>query len=152
MNGDIEELLGRLADAGLAGKAGYDAMWKRGERRHVRMWIRHNYACGYCEENLIAGLIPIFSAQLDHLLPQSTYSHLRDVEDNWVLACFPCNQLKRNFDPWKRLPIATTGPSASDLAAIREALMRVCRDHLRPLRDQWNAMRERVAMAIANRG
>jgi len=134
-----ERLVGQLLRAGLAGKP-----WRLGASRHVRMWVRHEYKCGYCDENLLTDLPRMMSSQLDHLLPKQKYKNLRDVEDNWVLACFRCNQLKGEFDPWKLLTSPIDSPTPENIASYRHALIEISRNHLKPLRDEQQAMHSRV--------
>lgn len=138
-----EGLVAQLLRAGLAGKTGLAGQpWRRGASRHVRMWVRHEYKCGYCGENLLTDLPRMMSSQLDHLLPKRKYPYLRDVEG--VLACFRCNQLKRNFDPWKSLTSPVDSPTPENIASYRHALIEISRNHLEPLRDEQQTMRSRV--------
>lgn len=136
-----EALVKELRKLGLAGKP---HKGEEGDPLHVRMWVRQEYKCGYCGENLLTDCIRIFSAQLDHLLPRGKYPWLAEVEDNWVLACFPCNQLKRDFDPWKQYKGADVSPEPEDITICRDRLIEISRNHLDRLRYSWNSMRTSV--------
>lgn len=140
-----EGLVTQLLRAGLAGKLGLAGKsWKLGKPEHVRMWVRHEYKCGYCGQNLLTDVPRMMSSQLDHLLPKRDYSGLHNVEDNWVLACFCCNQIKRDFDPWKWLTSSVDKPTRENIAFFRQALIEISRDHLKPFRDQQQELHERV--------
>lgn len=122
MKPDEELFVSKLWESGLSGKAHLD---QKGDLRHARLWVRDEFKCAYCDEPLLFDFIRFFSSQLDHLLPQAKYPHLKDVEENWVLACFPCNQLKRAFDPWKELKGLETIPDRSELLANRVLLIAI---------------------------
>ena len=140
-----EELVARLLTAGLSGKVGLvGKSWNLGKSEHVRMWVRHEYKCGYCDENLLTDALRMISSQLDHLLPQSKYKGLKDVEDNWVLACYCCNQIKRHFDPWKSLTSSVDVPTRENIAFFRQALIEISRIRLKPFREQQQQVHERV--------
>jgi hypothetical protein len=140
-----EELVAQLLRAGLAGKLGLAGkQWKLGKPEHVRMWVRHEYKCGYCDENLLTDVLRMISSQLDHLLPKKWYEGLQNEEDNWVLACFCCNQLKRDFDPWKLLMRSADLPTRENIAGYRHELIEISRNYLKPLRGQQQAMYARV--------
>ena len=136
-----EKLVTQLWEAGLAGKP---HRHEKGDRRHIRMWISHQFECGYCGENLLTDVVRMFSAQLDHLVPRAKYRELEYVEENWVLACSLCNQLKHGFDPWKELNGDATAPTIRDIENNRDTLVHVSKKYLRKLRDEWSAMRLRV--------
>ncbi len=147
MNPDDKLLVDLLWESGLSGKA---HLSQKGDSRHVRLWVRDEFKCAYCDEPLLTDLIRFFSAQLDHLLPKSKYPHLEDIEGNWVLACFPCNQLKRAFDPWKEFNGPETKPERGDVLVNRGVLIEVCRKYLQARRKGWNDMRQRVITITTN--
>ncbi len=95
------QLIEKLSKAGLSSTFGK----KPGDPKWVYIWIRDNFHCGYCDAFLLENVITLYSAQIDHLLPRSKYKHLSwiDKNVNYVLACFCCNQIKRNFDPLSRI-------------------------------------------------
>ncbi len=147
-----EELVARLLTAGLSGKVGLVGKpWDLGKSEHIRMWVRHEYNYGYCGENLLTDVPRMMSSQLDHLLPQWKYPDLYNVEDNWVLACFCCNQLKRDFNPWDSLASPVDLPTRQNLAGYRHALIEITRNRLKPFRDQQKEMHERV-ISILSKG
>jgi hypothetical protein len=90
----IDELVEGLTRAGLSGKWGEPS-----NPRWVRIWARDQWRCGYCGEDLLKDVIRMHSAQIDHLLPASPYPEYRDTDKNFVLSCYCCNQIKRDFDP-----------------------------------------------------
>jgi len=147
-----EGLVAQLLRAGLAGKLGLAGQpWRRGDPLHVGMWVRHECKCGYCGENLLTDVPRMMSSQLDHLLPKRKYPDLDKVEDNWVLACFCCNQIKRDFDPWKSLTTSIDLPTRENIAFFRQVLIEISRDHLKPFRDQQQELYERV-ISILSKG
>ncbi|THJ24073.1 MAG: HNH endonuclease [Nitrospira sp. CG24E] len=149
-NAGPEGLIAQLLEAGLAGKPGIGGKpWRLGLCQHVRMWVRHGYRCGYCDEDLLSDLPRMMSAQLDHLLPKKEYPDLRDAEDNWVLACFRCNQLKRTFNPWKSLPGSVGSPTRENIASYRHALIEASWKNLEQRRDEQRAMHLRVTSILA---
>ena len=148
MKPNDELLVGKVWESGLSGKAHLN---QKGDLRHARLWVRDEFKCVYCDEPLLGDFIRFFSSQLDHLLPQATYPHLKEIEENWVLACFPCNQLKRAFDPWKELKGPETRPELSELISKRGLLIEECRRYLQPRRKKWNDMHQRV-IAVTNGG
>ena len=142
---DPEGMVAKLLKAGLAGKVGLVGKpWRLGQSKHVRMWVRHEYKCGYCDENLLTDALRMISSQLDHLLPQGRYPDLKEAEDNRVLSCYCCNQIKSDFDPWKSLKSSVDLPTDENVAFFRQVLIKISRDHLKPFRDQQQEMHERV--------
>ena len=149
---DPEGLVAQLLKAGLSGKVGLvGKSWNLGKSEHVRMWVRHEYKCGYCGENLLTDVPRMMSSQLDHLLPKWKYPDLYNVEDNWVLACFCCNQIKRHFDPWKSLTSSIDVPTRENIAFFRQVLIEISRIRLKPFREQQQEMHERV-ISILSKG
>ncbi|KPK48103.1 MAG: hypothetical protein AMS22_15850 [Thiotrichales bacterium SG8_50] len=68
----------------------------------------------------------MFSAQVDHLLPKSRYPEYADTEANYVLSCYCCNQIKRDFDPLNARPEL----KEAALDKCRDALIEVCRQYI----------------------
>ncbi len=142
---DPEGLVAQLLKAGLAGKVGLVGKpWRLGQSKHVRMWVRHEYKCGYCGESLLTDVLRMMSSQLDHLLPQKKYPYLKEVEDNWVLACFCCNQLKRDFNPWESLTSPVDQPTPQNIASYRHTLIEISQRNLELRRGQQQEMRTRI--------
>lgn len=94
----IDQLVEDLCHAGLSGKYGEQIH----DNRWVKIWVRDAFHCVYCNANLLADVIRLSSAQIDHLLPKTKYREFEDFDDNLVLSCFCCNQIKRTFDPLKK--------------------------------------------------
>jgi hypothetical protein len=64
---------------------------------------------------------------MDHLLPKSKYPEYRDVDANWVLACYCCNQLKRDFEPLHKLgEKARAEIKPENMDAYRGELVEAC--------------------------
>ena len=123
-----DKLLRDLSAAGLSGKFG-----KPGELVNVRVWVRDRFQCVYCGEDLLKDRIRMTSAQVDHLLPRSKYSDYVDLMANRVLACFCCNQIKRNFDPLEKLGDEVRNKiSPVTLDDFRPLLLEKCQEYLRP--------------------
>jgi hypothetical protein len=137
----FEKLINELLEAGLSGKPGV-----KGDPRHVKMWLRDECKCVYCGENILCDLVRLTSAQLDHILPKSKYPDYKEEESNWVLACFCCNQIKRNYDPWTELPeeIKSMGLSVESLMNNRNLLIEKCREHLKPHLEKRKNIRNNI--------
>ena len=116
-----DDLVEDLSEAGLTSKWG-----ERGDPKWVRIWVRDRWSCVYCNEGLLNHLIGMFSAQVDHLLPKSRYPEYADTEANYVLSCYCCNQIKRDFDPLNVRP--ELKEAALDMC--RDALIEVCRQYI----------------------
>lgn len=143
MNFDKESLADQLWKSYLSGKP---HLKQTGDRRHIDLWIRYKYRCGYCGAPLLSDIIKFYSSQLDHLLPKADYKypHLKDIPENWVLSCFCCNQIKRTFDPWEKLMGKIKPPEPSDIIANREALLQECRKYINEKKEIWIATLEKV--------
>jgi hypothetical protein len=136
----FENLINELLEAGLSGKPGV-----KGDPRHVKMSLRDECKCVYCGEDILNDLIRLTSAQLDHLLPKSAYPAYKDNENNWVLACFCCNQIKRNFDPSTQLSEEKKSTlSPETLPTYRDELIEICRSYLKPFLDAREAIRNNI--------
>lgn len=122
-----EDLINKLSKAGLTGKWG-----EPGNLKWVRIWVRDQWQCTYCGEELLTDVIRMVSAQVDHLLPASRYPEFRDTDANYVLSCYCCNQIKRDFDPlkdheeWKDAP----------LEGHRDELIEISRTHIESRREK----------------
>ena len=114
-------LVDELSKAGLTGKRG-----EPGDPKWVRIWVRDCCRCVYCGEYLLKDVIRMHSAQIDHLLPRSLYPEHADSEDNLVLSCFCCNQIKRDFDPLKERRDLANSP----LEAHRDLIIELCRKRI----------------------
>lgn len=115
-----DKLMEDLRKAGLSGKIG-----KTGSPIHIRIWIRDEFKCAYCGEELLKDIIRVQSAQLDHLLPKHKYPAYKDKEENWVLACYACNQWKRTFDPLDHLSAFDRAASLHNLSIYRDELIKI---------------------------
>ena len=62
-------------------------------------FARNRGRCGYCGCDVLADRLGYATAQIDHLLPQSKYPEHKDNPDNWMLSCYLCNHVKRDWDP-----------------------------------------------------
>ena len=142
---EIDELLvSRLSKAGLAAKPG-----QTGDHRHVRMWLRAGCRCEYCGEELLTDLVRMMSTQRDHLLPWSKYPEFREIDDNWVLACYCCNQIKRNYDPLQELDErARVRVTPENMGAYRDALVTACIDYLSPKLKERNVILSNISVII----
>ena len=116
-----DDLISDLSKAGLTGKWG-----EPGNPKWVRIWVRDQWRCVYCREELLKDVIGMYSAQIDHLLPTSRYPELWDTEANFVLSCYCCNQIKRDFDPLKAHEELKNLP----LETHRNVLIDICREHI----------------------
>lgn len=136
----MNKIIENLRIAGLSGSPG-----KPGNRRHVAMWNRANFKCEYCGYELLKDLNSMRGAQLDHLLPQSRYPELKDIDDNWVLSCYSCNQFKRDFDPSESLkaPITT-----SNLFTHRTEFIKLAKDQIRLKSDPYNIILKDIKSKI----
>ena len=142
----IENFIYKLWEAGLAGKPGV-----RGDLRHVRMWVRDKGRCVYCGTNLLGGLIEATSAQLDHILPKAKYEGYKENEENWALACFCCNQIKRKFDPYDYLADdRKPGLNSETLKKYRPELLEICRAYLIPQLKKREEIRNQINDILAN--
>ena len=118
-------LIDSLWEAKLSGKPG-----QRGNKSHVGIWLRDDFHCVYCNADLLADRISLYSAQFDHLLPQKLYGgEFKVMEDNLVLSCFCCNQIKGQWNPASELggDIEITPQTLGD---FREELIEICREKL----------------------
>lgn len=93
--------------------------------------------CTFCGEDVFASLAGFWSAQIDHLLPESRYPDLKWEPLNNVYACFRCNQRKRCFDPLESL--AANGIEVADprraLRERRSEIIEAVRSLMKPVRD-----------------
>ncbi len=81
-------------------------------------FIRSKGRCEYCGADLLMNRQGYASAELDHLLPKSTYRRYASDPRNLVLACRTCNGVKRDA------VILGEGENAEDcLAEKREELI-----------------------------
>jgi hypothetical protein len=97
----------------------------------------------------LADLISITSAQLDHLLPKAKYPEYRENEDNWILACFCCNQIKRKFDPCDKLSEdRKSALSPETLSEYRAELIEICRAHLIPNLEKREKIRSQLNVIL----
>jgi len=103
-----------------------------------------------CGEPLLSDLIRFYSAQLDHLLPKAKYPHLKDSPKNWVLSCYPCNQIKRAFDPWEKLMGKEKSPKEINIDQNRKALTKECREYINAQKKEWKVTLEKVIAITVN--
>ena len=61
-------------------------------------YVESEGRCIYCGTELLENLLSYFSADIDHLLPKSTYPEQKNNIHNWVLSCHTCNLLKGKID------------------------------------------------------
>lgn len=142
---EIESLVNRLSLAGLAAKPS-----ETGDPRYVGMWLRAGFKCEYCGEELLTDLIRMMSAQRDHLLPESQYPEYADVDANWILACFCCNQIKRDFDPLQELDEkARAEVTPKNIGAYRGDLVAACKAYLRPKLKERDTILSDIAAILA---
>lgn len=90
--------------------------------------------CAYCDANLdVARTAETFRYHVDHLIPASKGG--ADVRLNAVLACHPCNHVKKHWDP--REP-GETDSAPRDEAERSRYIQRVS-DELTARRRAWKA-------------
>lgn len=147
-----EKLLAELLEAGLSTKYADDRE-KRDPRikEYIKVWVRDRYCCVYCGENLLQDRIRMTSAQIDHLLPKVDHEVLNDNPDNWVLACYCCNQIKRIFNPLKSMSSDVQNEIKTNPARIethRDALIKKCRDEIKQYIDKKNEILIKVQNII----
>lgn len=87
----IEEIARQLQDAKVLDKNVMDP-------ELAIIYARFRGRCGYCHRDLIADRFRYACAEIDHLLPKSTYPAVADNPLNWVLACRLCNSTKLTYD------------------------------------------------------
>ena len=122
-----KELIEDLCESGLAGKYG-----EKSDPAHVKIWVRDGFHCVYCNTYLLADRIRISSAQFDHILPKSEYKTYADLEDNLVLSCYCCNQIKRNWDPFSKCDASIKSDlSRENFTQYRDQLIEKCREYLK---------------------
>ena len=128
MEQEIKKLIDDLCEAGLAGKYGEE----KSDPNHVKIWVRDGFHCIYCGEYLLADRIRLNSAQFDHILPQSQYGWAKNLQDNQVLSCFCCNQIKRAWDPLSNCSDEfKENISEKNFSDYRDKLINICREHLK---------------------
>ncbi|MFA6173607.1 MAG: HNH endonuclease signature motif containing protein [Kiritimatiellales bacterium] len=69
--------------------------------------------CVYCGKDLFIDMDAYMGATLDHLIPSKANGE--DKEDNLVLACSVCNNLKHDFDPRQK---GGVNPSRDELIEL----------------------------------
>ena len=70
-------------------------------RQFGRMQTTQGWRCSACSKNLYKEK----DAEVDHILPVSTYPHLRFTESNLQVLCRSCNSTKHAYDgdDWKKV-------------------------------------------------
>jgi hypothetical protein len=69
----------------------------------LAIWLREGCKCIYCGRDMLQDRDVAYNWQcLEHVLPKGKYPQLANCEDNWVLACNPCNAFKYAWDPNKQ--------------------------------------------------
>ena len=91
----------------------------------ARAYARTRGRCEYCDRDLIEDRLGYACGVIDHLLPKSTYPDLEWCQDNLVLACSLCNDVKRAHDVLKK----SEKPEEA-LTQTRDALITRAREHI----------------------
>jgi len=127
---ETKKLVTDLCAAGLSGKFGEPS-----NSFNVEIWVRDGFRCVYCQANLLKDRIRMTTAQLDHILPQSSYGSYKDLRDNLILACFCCNSIiKGRFDPLSKVSDEVKrNISPETFKDYRDLLIETCREHMNPL-------------------
>jgi len=86
--------------AQLAEELKKDECVKHWGSQDLRIWLRDQCKCAYCDEDLLATFErAYYGYNYDHLLPKSAYKELESNELNLVLSCCTCNKIKATCDP-----------------------------------------------------
>jgi len=143
----IDRLIEDLRKAGLSGKYGEPS-----NPRWVKIWVRDDFHCVYCNAYLLADRISLSSAQIDHILPKSKYPQFRDLPENTVLSCFCCNQIKRAFDPLSKCTDDIAKKlSQNNFRDYREELIDKCRKFVNAGLEGKDNILQRSLSAISRR-
>jgi len=97
-------------------------------------WVESNGKCVYCGANMIESLLTWLSAEIDHILPKSTYPDLEWEPLNCVLCCRGCNCAKLKFDPVGLIKSLEVSCPIELLRTNRQELISVIKTKLEPLR------------------
>ena len=91
----------------------------------ARAYARTLGRCEYCDRDLIEDRLGYACGAIDHLLPKSKYPELKSFQDNFVLACSLCNDVKRTHD------VLENGEKPEEaLTQTRDALITRAREHI----------------------
>jgi CRISPR/Cas system Type II protein with McrA/HNH and RuvC-like nuclease domain len=123
-----ENIIAELSRTGLSGKRG-----EPGDPKNVEIWVRDKFKCVYCGEKLLKDVIRMYSAQIDHILPQSRHKDYKNLPANRVLTCYCCNHMKGKYDPIEKLSDEDRmALSPKTFEVFRSKLLKACKDHLDP--------------------
>ena len=103
-------------------------------------WVEQDCRCIYCCWNILEGDRDLWAH--DHILPTAIYPELERSQLNLALACIPCNNAKKDWDPNTDGPQIYVPRSGKFTAEMRvEALRRATPF----VRDQFGQIAEKRA-------
>ena len=89
---------------------------------YYQAFVRDNFCCVYCGQDILASFDSFAASHLDHLKPGSARGPCEDVW-NRVTACGVCNSLKGAYDPVPGDLVTKTNFSAA-VANAKEYIQR----------------------------
>ncbi len=124
-----------------------DKLWKECGFYYetAKAYVEFEGKCAYCGQDLIKDRLGYACGKIDHLLPQSIYSHYASDPRNRILACDICNSLKGNHDPCYEGEVPE-----NMLANKRDVLIQRARDILKPKREKVDAVWEKATNIFQN--
>lgn len=64
----------------------------------AKIYVVYNGKCVFCGMDLLATSVEYYSGVIDRLLPKDKYPELEWEENNLVLSCFSCSNIKGEYD------------------------------------------------------